>query len=79
MNSPNYGEAYSSSSIPDLAAGMGDLGDSELFNMVTEKRTDNYNHSTIDVNFNNVPKNTTIKRRGFDDPSMFGFSMSPAF
>lgn len=58
---------------------MGDLGDSELFNMVTEKRTDNYNHSTIDVNFNNVPKNTTIKRRGFDDPSMFGFSMSPAF
>ena len=70
---------FGSPSIPDLASGMGDLGDSELFNMATEKRTDNYNHSTIDVNFNNVPKDTVIKRRGSVDPTMFGYSMSPAF
>ena len=70
---------FGPSSGPDLSSGMGNLEDSDLFNMVTEKRTDNYNHSTIDVNFNNVPKNTTIKRSGFEDPTMFGFSMSPAF
>lgn len=70
---------FGSPSIPDLASGMGDFGDSELFNMATEKRIDNYNHSTIDVNFNNVPKDTVIKRRGSVDPTMFGYSMSPAF
>lgn len=63
---------------PDLAAAMA-LEDSDLFNMATEKRTDNYNHSTIDVNFNNVPKDTVINRRGSVDPTMFGYSMSPAF
>lgn len=70
---------FGSPSVPNLASGMGDLEDSELFNMATEKRTDHYNHSTIDVNFNNVPKDTVIKRRGSVDPTMFGYSMSPAF
>ena len=56
-----------------------ELDMSELFRTVTAKSANNTVHSTIDVNFNNVPKDTAIVRRGFDDPSMYGFSMSPAF
>ena len=57
-----------------------DVGKSGLFKTVTSTRTINNNtRSTIDVNFNNVPKDTVIKRRGFNDPTMFGYSMSPAF
>ncbi|MBR6832829.1 MAG: hypothetical protein IKM81_05470 [Fibrobacter sp.] len=71
---------FEKSGVADLSSSMGDLEDSDLFRAVTSTKTVNNNHhSTIDVNFNNVPKNATIKRRGFDDPSMFGFSMSPAF
>lgn len=65
----------------DLTSGMlsDELDMSELFRTVTAKSANNTVHSTIDVNFNNVPKDTAIVRRGFDDPSMYGFSMSPAF
>ena len=52
---------------------------SDLFDMVSSTKTiNNNNHSTIDVNFNGVPKGTEIKRHGYNDPS-FGYSMSPAF
>ena len=64
---------------PDLAALMADVEDSDLFNMAAQKPSEKYTHSTIDVNFNNVPPNTTIKRTGFNDPAMYGFSMTPAF
>ena len=56
-----------------------DFENSELFKMAKPKTINNTNTSRIDVNFNNVPKNTEIKRYGFNDPSMYGFSMSPAF
>lgn len=64
-----------------LASAMdfGDIEDSELFNTTVTKTVNNNSHSTIDVNFNNVPKDTSITRRTFGDPSMYGFSMNPAF
>lgn len=64
----------------DLTSSMhsDELEMSELFKMVTTKSNDKVTHSTIDVNFNNVPKDTLISRHGYNDPS-FGFSMSPAF
>lgn len=74
-------------SIPDLTAGMQDvvkssknMDNSELYRASTSVKTINNNtRSAIDVNFNNVPKNVNISRRGFNDPTMFGFSMSPAY
>jgi len=63
----------------DLLSGSMNLEDSDLFNMVSESKTiTNNNHSTIDVNFNGFPKNTEIKRHGYNDPS-FGYSMNPVF
>lgn len=69
---------FGESSVPDLTAGMRDLDESELFRSST-KTINNNTHSTIDVNFNGFPKNTTITRRGTVDPSLLGYSMNPAF
>ncbi|WP_295055584.1 hypothetical protein [uncultured Fibrobacter sp.] len=66
----------------DLTSSMrsDELDVSELFKMVAATKSSNkVTYGTIDVNFNNVPKDTVIKRHGFDDPTMFGMSMNPAF
>lgn len=73
---------FEDSSDLDLTKSMQSEGldMSELFKMVAATKSTNMaTHSTIDVNFNNVPKDTVIKRREFNDSTMFGYSMNPAF
>lgn len=56
------------------------LEKSDLYKMATTKTINNNTHSTIDVNFNNVPRDAvSIKRYGYNDPAVYGFSMTPAF
>ena len=55
--------------------------DFELMDLVkSENKKAVQGGGRIDVNFNNFPKeHAKIKKTGFDDPTKYGFSMSPAF
>lgn len=69
----DIGSLMEEASNPSLGAGR-----SRLFQTSSTKTINNNSHSVFDVNFNNVPKNVTIKRRDYNGLA-YGSSMQPAF
>lgn len=69
----DIGSLMEEASNPSLGAGR-----SRLFQTSSTKTINNNSHSVFDVNFNNVPKNVTIKRRDYNGLA-YGSSMQPSF
>lgn len=69
----DIGSLMEEASNPSLGAGR-----SRLFQTSSTKTINNNSRSVFDVNFNNVPKNVTIKRRDYNGLA-YGSSMQPAF
>ena len=69
-----------SEAMLEAANPSANVGRSSLFQSVTERTINKNTNSSIDVTFHNVPKDTSISRKGFEfnDPS-FGLSMAPSF
>ena len=69
----DIGSLMEEANNPSLGAGR-----SRLFQTSSTKTINNNSRSVFDVNFNNVPKNVTIKRRDYSGIA-YGSSMQPAF
>ena len=69
----DIGSLMEEASNPSLGAGR-----SRLFQTSSTKTINNNSRSVFDVNFNNVPKDVTIKRRDYNGLA-YGSSMQPAF
>lgn len=69
----DIGSLMEEANNPSLGAGR-----SRLFQTSSTKTINNNSRSVFDVNFNNVPKDVTIKRRDYNGLA-YGSSMQPAF
>lgn len=70
---------FGDSGVDDLSSLM-NLDESNLFKeAMTTKTINNNTRSSVDINLRGFPKETVVTKRGFDDPTLYGFSMAPAF